>query len=103
MIGLVWWLLPCTVIPFGYGIFSAYFSRVSIRRELELVKQVPKKEVKSEAAPVRPACKLLYVRLAILGIALGILVGGFISGGTAGSSVPSVRSTACSTSSPFSV
>ncbi len=83
VIGLVWWLLPCTVIPFGYGIFSTYYSRASVRRELELVKQVPKKAAKSEAAPQKPACKLLYIRLAVLGIALGILVGGFIAGGTA--------------------
>ncbi len=83
VIQLVWWLLPCTVIPLGYGIFSAYYSHASIRRELELVKQVPKKADKSTTAPKKPTCKTLYIRLAVLGIALGILVGGFIAGGTA--------------------
>lgn len=33
-------LLPCLIVPFGYGIFTLYFQRVSIRKELELMKQV---------------------------------------------------------------
>lgn len=80
VVALVWWLIPCTLIPTGCSIFSAYYSRTSIRRELELVKLAPK----AVNAPLPQAdSNLLYARLAILVIALGLLIGGFVAGGTA--------------------
>lgn len=82
VIAIVWWLIPCTLIPTGCSIFSAYYSQASIRRELELVKLVPK-----ATAPLpqtkKADHKLLFVQLAILVLALGMLVGGFAAGGTA--------------------
>ena len=82
IVAIVWWLLPCTLIPTGLSIFAAYCSRASLRRELELVKQVPKAAtpLTRENAENR---KLLYTRLAFLTLALGMLIGGFIAGGTA--------------------
>lgn len=83
VVALVWWLIPCTLIPTGCSIFSAYYSRASIRRELELVKLAPK----AVSAPLpheeKADRKLLYTRFAILVIALGLLIGGFVANGTA--------------------
>lgn len=78
----IWWLIPCTLIPTGYSIFSAYYSRASIRRELELVKLVPKAANAPSSQTVNADRKLMYVRLAVLGLALGMVVGGFVIGGT---------------------
>ena len=83
VIGLTWYLLPCTAIPFGYGIFCALFSRSSIRKELDLAKQLPKAETPAAPADKKPESNLLYIRLAILVVALGCLLGGFVAGGTA--------------------
>ena len=80
VVALVWWLIPCTLIPTGFSIFSAYYARSSIRQELELVKLAPK----AVNAPLPQAdSNLLYARLAILVIALALLIGGFVAGGTA--------------------
>ena len=83
IVAAIWWLLPCSLIPTGFSIFSAYFSRTSVRRELELVKLVPKAVNKPLAQESAADRKLLYARLVILGIALVMIVGGFIAGGTA--------------------
>ncbi len=80
IVAVIWWLIPCTLIPTGVSIFSAYYCRASIRRELELVKLAPKA---STAPLLRADKKLFYIRLAVLGLALGMIVGGFIAGGTA--------------------
>ena len=83
IVAAIWWLIPCTLIPTGFSIFAAYFSRASIRRELELVKLAPK-AVNNPSAPVKAADQhLLCIRLAILGVALVMIVGGFFAGGTA--------------------
>ena len=82
MVALVWWLIPCTLVPTGCSIFSAYYCRHSAQRELELVKLVPK-----AVAPLSPAKKSgqaqMYVRLAVLTVALCLIVVGFTAGGTA--------------------
>lgn len=82
VVAAVWWLIPCTLIPTACSIISAYCSRASIRRELELVKLVPKLTVKTSPLPVNKEQGLLYARLAILVIALVMIVGGFFAGGT---------------------
>lgn len=82
IVAVIWWLIPCTLIPTGCSIFTAYYSRSSIRRELELVKLAPKAANSPLLQTKSVYRKLMYVRLAILGLALGILVGGFVAGGT---------------------
>lgn len=81
VIAAVWWLLPCTLVPTGCSIFAAYFSRSSIRKELELVKLVPK--TSEPSCLTKAESKLLYARLAVLTIAVAMIVGGFLAGGTA--------------------
>ena len=82
IVAAIWWLLPCSLIPTAFSIFAAYYSRASVRREWELVKQAPK-----AAAPVSLPEKseswILYARLAILVVALVLIVGGYFAGGTA--------------------
>lgn len=83
IISAMWWLLPCAAVPFGYCVFTAYYCRSSIRRELELAKLAPKATTKKESPAPKTDRKMVYIRLAVLGLALGILVGGFVKGGTA--------------------
>ncbi len=83
IISAMWWLLPCMAIPFGYCVFAAYYCRKSMQQELDLVKLAPKATSKKEAPAPKADRKMLYIRIAVLGLALGILVGGFVKGGTA--------------------
>lgn len=80
VVAIVWWLLPCTLIPVGYSIFCTYFCRSSARRELELLKLAPK-----VAAPLPQTTKdkLLYIWLALLVLAVGMIAGGYLAGGMA--------------------
>ena len=86
MVNAMWVFLPCLAVPFGYGVFSAYYSRVTLTKEAELVKQIIAgggKSAATEPAPRRDGSKvLLAVRCVILVVGVGILVYGFISGGT---------------------
>ena len=56
---------------------------LSLRRELELVKLVPRAVSKSPVQLSNTNRKLLYGRLAVLAVALTAIIGGFIAGGTA--------------------
>ncbi len=86
MIKAMGFFIPCLLLPFLYGIFTAYYCRRSIRRELELVRQA-----KTEGCPA-PASKspapvkknqLPAVQAAIVLLAVAILLFGFFSGGAA--------------------
>ncbi len=81
VVAMVWLLLPCCLIPTGFSIFAAYYSRANIRRELELVKLAPK--AVNKPAPEAATDKLPAVRIAVLSIALSAIIAGFIAGGTA--------------------
>ncbi len=83
MVSAMWWLLPCLAIPFGYAVFAAYYSSKSIRREIELVKLVPK-AVGAKPAPAPEKKSLLpYLRWGLLAVGIVILVYGYFAGGTA--------------------
>lgn len=83
MIRAMYWLIPCAVVPFIYGIFTALRNLRSMKAEIELLKSAPKE---SKIAPPKPRNvkkKLLYLRTALVVIALVCLIGGFFAGGTA--------------------
>lgn len=87
MIRAMYLFIPCLVIPFGYGVFTAYWSRRSIQKEIELVKQAlaagaPAPAVQSPA-PRRGEKGVNIAKYAILTVSLIILIYGFIAGGTA--------------------
>lgn len=76
-------LVPCMAIPFAYAVFSAYYCRASMQREIELMKQAgvnrspaPKRETRNGKASV-------VLRWAVLAAAAAILVYGYAVGGTA--------------------
>jgi hypothetical protein len=74
-------LIPCMAVPFGYGVFAAYYSRASIRREIALLKQAEATRSPAPAAPRKDyAC---VIRWGILAVALVFLIWGYCIGGTA--------------------
>ena len=83
VVAIVWLLIPCTLIPTACSIFSAYFVRASLCRELELVKYAPKAADAPQSSAKNTERSLFYVRAAILMLALVMLIGGFVAGGTA--------------------
>lgn len=77
-------LIPCLAIPFGYAVYAAYSNEKSLLREIELFKKLPASDKKEKSDPAdENNNSVLAVRMVILVFAAGILVYGFISGGTA--------------------
>ena len=78
----------CLIIPFGYGVFTAYWNRRSVKKEIELVKQAIAAGAiaSADASPAplknRDAGKAI-AKYGILAVSIGILVYGFLAGGTA--------------------
>lgn len=72
---------PCLAVPFGYGCFTAFYSLKLAKQEIALTRQVLKEYA------VQPTHKreswLLWLRLGFLCIGLGLLIYGFLTGGTA--------------------
>lgn len=78
----MFWLLPCTLVPFFYGIIAGRKNRASMARELELLKSAPKE---SRVAPARSAGHRpwdLYLRVTLLAVGFVLLVYGALAGGT---------------------
>ncbi len=87
MIKAMYLFTPCLLIPFGYGVFTAYFSRRSIKKEIELVKQAiaagnpaPQVQTTAKEQSTKPA---VIAKYAILAVSLAVLIYGFFAGGTA--------------------
>ena len=75
-------LLPCMAVPFGYGVFAAYYAKGSMKRELEMLKQT---EISADAVPLeKKPCRFPFmaVRWALLAVGICLLVYGFFAGGT---------------------
>ena len=80
MINAMWVLIPCFIIPFGYGIFTAYFKEKSYKREIELLKALSPEKGR-EAKNASSAKNQSVARTAILLIAVIALVCGAFMGG----------------------
>ena len=81
----VYVLLATVALPFGYGIFNAFYGVSSIRREIDVLKQAPaaaKKAAVKTAAPDRGKA-IFALRTAVLAVAVACLLFGFFTGGTA--------------------
>ena len=73
-------MLASLAVPFGYAVFTAYFIRGSLQKEIELVKTIAvSKEI---AAKVETKEKKYNIRWVLLCVAIGILVYGYFAGGT---------------------
>ena len=78
--------IVCLAIPFCLAVFTAYHKKISMRREIELVKQALADGASAEnstAAKVKKQTGVYAIRYTILAIAVVILVAGFCFGGTA--------------------
>lgn len=78
---------PCLLIPFGYGVFTAYWNRRSVKKEIELVKQAIAAGASAanapSPAPLHSEKPANIAKYAILAVSLGILIYGIFAGGTA--------------------
>lgn len=80
MVQAMWVLLPCMAIPYGFAVFTAYYSRRSMQREIDLLKQAGAKTHRQELPPATQ--KTAYMRWGLLIVAAVILIYGFCTGGT---------------------
>ena len=83
MIGIMPIFAACVLIPMGYSVFTVYFCRSSIRREIELMKQAT---APATEAPKARACRyspkaLLFARCAVVAVAVIFIVVGVCAGG----------------------
>lgn len=74
-------LLPCMTVPFGYGVFAAFRARISMQKEIELLKVLPKVAPQENAPQKDRAVNI--ARGVLLCAAIALLLYGFFSGGTA--------------------
>ena len=78
---------PCLLIPFGYGVFTAYWKKRSIQKEIELVKQAiaaGATVTSIQEKPMKTGLKTGEIaKYSVLTVSLAILIYGFIAGGTA--------------------
>ncbi len=80
--------VPCLLIPLAYIIFTAYFCRGSMRREIDLMKQAGTQAPRKAAQAARPATNrkvlLLAVRCVMVAVCIGFLIYGVSSDGVEG-------------------
>lgn len=74
-------LLPCMAVPFGYGVFTAYSDKRSMKKEIDLLKPIPKTE---EAAVPKGRFDWVFIaRCAVLVLGIVLLVWGWLENGAA--------------------
>lgn len=85
MIRAMYWFVPCTLVPFGYGIFTAYHSRSSMEAEIALLKSAPAESKRPAPKQPEPDADVKYAKLRNVLLVVGIVlfVCGFFAGGTA--------------------
>ena len=77
----MWVLLPCIGIPFAYGVFAAYHSRASHKREWALLKQAPAAARITAPTVTRNETNVVVVRCVLMVIAITLLAFGFATDG----------------------
>ena len=81
-------LLPCMALPGGYGIFAAYREKKSLEAEIALTREAIAEGATREPDQSQLNCQAAeertrILRLCIFCVALGLMVYGLFSGGTA--------------------
>lgn len=86
MVQAMKYFIPCLVIPFGYGIFTAYHAKYSMQKEIELVKQAiaagcqtPQNKPDLPVQAKRSAMPIIKSVIAVTAVAL--LLFGLFNGG----------------------
>ena len=82
MIQAMYVLAPCLAVSTGFGLFVSYRIQASMLAESELLKQCPKRAQELQEKTL-PEYIPLVCKTALIVLAVGLLVYGFISGGTA--------------------
>ena len=79
------WMIPCMGVPALYGIHSAYFSRRSVKKEIDLLRCAPKEAIVGpKAEATRKSEKWLpYLQGGVAAIAVGCIVYGLMDNGAA--------------------
>jgi len=81
VIRAMWWLLPCMGLPFLWAVIAAYSCRRCLEREIKILREAPR-----AAAPLpaqtKPQRNAGWARWVILAVGIGILVFGYLTGGT---------------------
>lgn len=82
MINAMWWLLPCMGVPALYGVFTAYFCRRSVKKEIGLLRTAPK-EALSPAPKTQPKNEkwMPFLQGGIVAIGIGLVVYGALHKG----------------------
>lgn len=74
-------MLACLAVPFGYAVFTAYFTQASMKKEIELVRSIAPSREAVARTEVKESKNIL--RWVLLCVGIGIVVYGYFAGGTA--------------------
>ncbi len=83
VIRAMWVMIPCAVVPFAYGVFTAYFCRRSIKAEIGLLRTAPKEAIVGADQAAGGKDYTLWVQSVVLAVAVGCIVYGLLVGGAA--------------------
>lgn len=83
MIGIMPKFAICVLIPLGYIIFTAYFCRASLQKEIELLKQAPKaaQSQANKAVWQMPDTMVTALRVICVAAAIGFILFGVTNNG----------------------
>ena len=82
VIRMTLWLLICMGVPAIYGIFTAYFFRSSVKKEIALLRTIPKEAIApTQKAQSKRTAWLPYVQGSLIAVAIGMIVYGALEEG----------------------
>lgn len=82
MVAAMMVLLPCVGVPFLYGVFTTYFNRQSVKKEIALLRTAPTEaSVSAPKAPAKSEKWLPYVQGVLLAAGVGLVVYGLLFNG----------------------
>lgn len=77
MIDAMKWLAPCMGVPAAYGIFTAYFCRSSITKEIDLLRTAPREALLPSSKTASPKeWWMPYVQGGFVALGIGLVVYG---------------------------
>ena len=84
IIKLMWILLPCLAIPFAFSVFRYYYSIYLTKKQIEILKTLPKKETVDNTTKIKSNDKkILITKIIIATVAVALLIFGAVTGGFA--------------------
>lgn len=84
IINFMWILLPCLAIPILFAVFRYYYSISITKKQIEILKTLPKKEKLTDTSLLKTTDKkILIIKIVIVTVAVGVLIFGAVTGGFA--------------------